>query len=149
MTYHYMLLTKRSLKLLFVVLLCTQIIGIAKAADEELKFGLGIGGGIQYAGFIGARLNWGGSRHNVYGSVGFLGIGFGYDYAISKQVTLGLNVSVPAVAITYGANVTYHFNAALAKGWHVGIDLLRFDNDSFVSDDLDSAVFISIGYRFR
>lgn len=141
-------LPKLSINLIFLAFLCLQIFGTAKAADKAIDFSFGLGAGIQYAGIIGARVNARHNNHNLYGSVGFIGIGFGYDYAVARQLTFGINVAeILAGVSAFGANVTYNFNAAFEKGLRAGIDVIHFSNR--LNDFSPVRLSISIGYQFN
>jgi len=114
-----------------------------------------LGGGIQYAGLIGTQFNLVSNKHKVYLSLGFLGLGGGYDYALSPKVSIGVNFSeisgVFASATIASVNVNYHFRSAFDKSWVLGLDVGRRDlNTAFTAAELDSSnvAFVSVGYRF-
>ena len=103
----------------------------AQSSSSNTKFKIGLGFGLQYAGFIGTQLNLVNGNHKGYLSLGFLGlgagIGVGYDYAVSNNVSIGINISdisiVLAESTIASINANYHFGSTFDKSWVLGIDV--------------------------
>ena len=125
-----------------------------KSVDPEFKFAFALGAGIQYGLIFGAQFNLISDRHKVYVSVGFPALGGGYDYAVSKKTSVGLNFT--RVALLFGeasitsVNVNYHFNSTFDRSWVLGFDIGRNRRVSSLSGESSSNLFafVSVGYRF-
>jgi len=128
----------------------------SNVSNTKYKFGLGFG--LQYSGFIGTQFNLINGNHKGYLSVGFLGLGAGfgggYDYAVSNNVSVGVNYSglfiVFAESYITSLNANYHFGSTFNKGWTLGIDAGRRSGRNLLSGDSrsDAVAFFSVGYRF-
>jgi len=137
---------------LLVLSVCST--GPASANSFAPKFKFAIGSGLQYAGLFGAQFNAASNNHKLYFSLGFGGLGGGYDYAVSNNVSVGVNYSrVFALFVTTSlasVNINYHFSSAFERGWVLGFDVGRTDSSGLLEDAFESLnfLFISAGYKF-
>lgn len=125
---------------------------------HAVEFRNGVGLGFQYSG-----VGWqGGIRHgnnSVKLSMGAIGSSFGYEYAVSKNLSLASHYNIittplyisTTTAVSLHAN--YHFSGNNSSGLLLGLDLMKVDplvddNGQDISGTEDLIPFISIGYQF-
>lgn len=139
---------------LALLFLCATNTASANTEKEGPRFQLGVGSGIQYAGIIGAQAGWIIGRHKLYFAGGVPAVGVGYNFAVSRKITLGVNFSYLSLILASSnfntININYHFNAAFEKGWVIGVDYGRENSLNLVSggSGTGDTLFISGGYRF-
>jgi len=131
----------------------TETSGSELTENTESKLKIGLGGGIQFGGLFGGQFGYVVNDHKTYASVGVSGLGVGYNYALSNDFSIGVNISffVPGVALAAGStvNLNYHFENVFQKGWMVGIDAGRIARvGGFADNSSNNIVFISGGYIF-
>ena len=141
---------------LLVSYLCLLILSATSTVSANTEKPLvrhahAVGFGAQYSGLAGYQINSIYNRHKVYFSIGFIGFGGGYDYAISNNVSIGASFTrILELANIATLNVNYHFGSAFGSGVVIGLDLGVNRSQSIFSGESNFSrySFISVGYRF-
>ena len=144
----------RLIILLFLSLLST----FSKASDNNSNFfsdiHYTIGGGLQFGGLFGAQFDFNNGTHKGYLSIGLGGAGVGYDFAVSDNISIGVNYTGLFIFFSFATaatvNINYHFGSTFKRGWVLGLDVGSLERIFGFDDNTRTNIgFISVGYRFN
>jgi len=109
-----------------LILIPFFMFGKSALADTTIS----LGAGIQQGGLIGIQvaLLFGDSKHKFRGAMGLIGGTVGYDYMITRNISVGGSIYQYNLLNTYkgtALHANYYFNPANKHGFWVGVDVLN------------------------
>ena len=121
-----------------------------------MDYSFSTGGGFQYGGLIGAQGSAYEDAHRFRAAIGLIGIGIGYDYLLSENLSIGITGGgmVPFKDAKL-LSLNYFFSGNYKEGWQIGLDIGKVSIANciiFCPDGTDYSntdiLFLSGGYTF-
>ena len=134
-----------------LILIPFFMFGKSALADTTIS----LGGGIQQGGLVGVQIAQflGDNKHKFRGALGLIGGTVGYDYMITRNISVGGSVYYYTFLSDYrgtSLHANYYFNSANKNVFWLGFDVLNETVTAWKTRDETEEVktSFSVGYRF-
>lgn len=134
-----------------LILIPFFMFGKSVLADTTIS----LGAGVQQGGFMGVQVAQFSEdkKHKFRGALGVIGGTFGYDYMITRNISVGGSVYYYNILNSYqgtALHANFYFNPANKNGFWLGFDVLNETETAWKTRDQTEEVKtgFSVGYRF-